>query len=147
MTTARDMRSAEGARISFRQPVSSAGFIDAAWWPRSRDLADELPALLDMLWTAAREITRVTYSLAAWNPAPRRISIGDRTVRLGGFNTSDPHMVRLSDAWGHERIDVLIIPPGTDAAVSDRALLFAGEPNNSYRGDQILELAAASTDG
>ena len=25
----------KAARISFRQPVSTDGFIDAAWWPRS----------------------------------------------------------------------------------------------------------------
>jgi hypothetical protein len=129
------------ARISFRQPVCSAGFIDAAWWPRSRDLISELPALLDVLWTAAREITRVTYHLAAWNTAPRRICVEDRAVRLGGFNTSDPRMVRLSDAWGRERVDVLVIPPTTDPAVAHRALLLAGEADNTYRADQILTLA------
>ena len=36
-------------RIAFRQPVTSSPHIDAAWWPRSRDLAAELPALLDRL--------------------------------------------------------------------------------------------------
>src|SRR6185437_14781281 len=56
------------ARISFRQPVSATGFIDAAWWPRSCDLTTELPPLLDVLWTAAREITRISYHLSAWDP-------------------------------------------------------------------------------
>lgn len=155
MTTARHIRSAaqkpsspaddrDEARVSFRQPASSAAFIDAAWWPRSRDLISELPTLLEALWAASREITRITYNLDAWNPAPRRIRIQDRTVRLGGFHTSDPRMVRLSDAWGRERIDVLVIPPATDAAVADRALMLAGEADSAYRGDQILSLAAAA---
>ena len=61
------------ARISFRQPVSTDGYIDAAWWPRSLDLTVELPPLLDVLWTAARDITRITYSIAGWDPAPRRL--------------------------------------------------------------------------
>jgi len=129
------------ARISFRQPVSSTGFVDAAWWPRSRDLATELPGLLDVLWAAARQVTRITYNLAGWDPAPRRMSIQGRTVRLGGFNTSDPHMVRLSDTGRRERIDVLVILPGTDQAVAERALRLAGEADSAYCADEILALA------
>src|SRR6185503_17877724 len=63
------------ARIRFRQPVSTAGYVDAAWWPRSLDLTAELPALLDVMWTAGREISRVTYSIAGWAPAPRRLRV------------------------------------------------------------------------
>jgi hypothetical protein len=134
------------ARISFRQPVSTDGFIDAAWWPRSIDLTTELPALLDVLWTAAREITRITYNTDAWNPAPRRMRIQDRTVRLGGFTTSDPLTIRLSDAWGHERIDILVIPPTTDPAIAQRALLLASQPDSPYRADEILTRAGYPAD-
>ena len=95
--------SADAARISFRQPISTSGFIDAAWWPRTLDLTREVPALFEVLWTADREINRITYNTAAWDSAPRRMIIEGRTVRLGGFTTSDPLTVRLSDAWGRER--------------------------------------------
>jgi hypothetical protein len=134
------------ARISFRQPVSAVGFIDAAWWPRSTDLTSELPPLLDVLWTAAREINRITYNTAAWNPAPRRMRIEDRSVRLGGFTTSDPLTVRLSDAWGRERIDILVIPPATDPAIAQRTLLLASEPDSLYRADEIVTRAGNPTD-
>jgi hypothetical protein len=134
------------ARVSFRPPASSTGFIDAAWWPRSSDLAAELPALLDVLWTAAREINRITYSFAGWDPAPRRIRVEGRTVRLGGYHTSDTDTVRLTDAWGRERIDVVIIPATTDAAVAEKALQLAGEADNAYRSDEILTLAASSVE-
>jgi hypothetical protein len=130
--------SAEAARISFRQPVSIAGFIDAAWWPRSLDLTTELPPLLEVLWTAAREINRISYNTGAWDPAPRRMRLEGRTVRLGGFATGDPLTVRLSDAWGTERIDILVIAPSTDPAVAQRALLLASEADNPYRADEIL---------
>jgi hypothetical protein len=159
MTTARSLHSADSpsheppestsdtaARISFRQPVSTAGFIDAAWWPRSIDLTSELPALLDVLWTAAREITRITYNLQAWTAAPRRMHIDGRTVRLGGFATSDPLTVRLSDAWGRERVDILVIPPTTDPAIAQRALLLASEADNPHRADDILTRADNPTD-
>lgn len=134
------------ARIALRQPVSGAGFIDAAWWPRSRDLSTELSPLLDVLWTTGREITRITYNLAAWDAAPRRLRIEGRTVRLGGFATSDPLTVRLSDAWGRERLDLLVIAPGTDPAVAKRALLLAGEADSPYRAAEILDRAADPAD-
>ena len=133
--------SAEAARISFRQPVSNSGFIDAAWWPRSRDLTSELPLLLEVLWTAAREINRITYNFAAWDRAPRRMRIEGRTVRLGGFATSDPLTVRLSDAWGAERIDILVIAPNTDPALAQRVLLLASEADSPYQAAEILTRA------
>jgi hypothetical protein len=81
--------SALAARVSFRQPVTSAPHIDAAWWPRSRDLEAELPGLLDVLWTAARDMNRVSYAIDSWLPAPRRLDIEGRLVRLGGFTHQD----------------------------------------------------------
>jgi len=135
--------SGQAARISFRQPVSRSGFIDAAWWPRSRDLTSELPPLLEVLWTAAREVDRVTYNIAAWDPAPRRMRIEGRVVRLGGFSTSDPLTIRLSDAWGAERIDILVIAATTDASLAQRALLLASKADSPYRADEILTRAGS----
>jgi hypothetical protein len=132
------------ARVSFRQPVSADGFIDAAWWPRSRDLTVELPALLNGLWAAGREITSVTYNLSVWDPAPRRMIVQGRKVRLGGFATSDPSTVRLVDAWERERIDVLVIAPGTEPALAERILQLAAEPGSQLRADEILTRAGAA---
>ena len=137
---------AEPARISFRQPVSTSGFIDAAWWPRSLDLTSELPPLFEVLWTAAREISRITYNTGAWDPAPRRMRIEGRTVRLGGFATSDPLTVRLSDAWGAERVDVVVIAPPTDAALARRVLLLASQANSLYRAEEILTRAGVAAE-
>lgn len=134
---------AEAARISFRQPVSPSGFIDAAWWPRSSDLTTELPPLLEVLWTASRDVNRITFNVGAWGPAPRRMHIDGRTVRLGGFSTSDPLTVRLTDAWGAERIDILVIAPTTDAAVAQRALQLASTAESPYRAGEILDRAGS----
>lgn len=140
----------ERSRISFRQPISTGGFIDAAWWPRTRDLTIELPALMDVLWTAGREINRITFNLHAWKPAPRRMRIEGRTMRLGGFATSDPQSVRLSDPWGAERVDILVIAPETDPAVAQRIFDLASETDNPYRAQEIIDeargTAADSTD-
>ena len=132
----------QAARISFRQPVSTSGFIDAAWWPRSLDLTVELPPLMDTLWTAAREITRISYPLSTWNRAPQRMQIEGRSVRLGGFATSSPHTVTLFDARRRDRIDILVIAPDTDPAVAERALRLASQAEGPYRAEDILTRAA-----
>ncbi len=130
-----------GARVAFRQPVESAGFVDAAWWPRSTDLRAELPALLDVLWTAGREITRVTYNSDYWGAVERRIQVQGRMVRVGGYQHQNPLLLGLVDAWGNDRLDVLVIPPETDEAVARRALHLAAEPGGTNRPERIMELA------
>lgn len=137
---------ADTSRIRFRQPVSESGYIDAAWWPRSRDLAVELPALLDLLWCAGRDISRVTYNLADWDVAPRKLLVDGRVVRLGGFSAGERNAVRLSDAWRRERIDVVVIAPTTDAQQAGRAMTLAGRSDNPYRGAEILSRAENNTD-
>lgn len=135
------------ARVSFRQPVTSAPHVDAAWWPRSRDLAAELPALLDVLWTAAREVDRVTYPINSWLPVPLRLDIEGRRVRLGGFTHQDPSMISLRDAWGAERIDILVIPPEAEEDLAAAAMALASRSGRNERAARILELAAGDTAG
>lgn len=129
------------ARVLFRQPVTEDGFLDAAWWPRSHDLTAELPALMDILWLASRDVMRVSYALDFWDPAPRRLSVTGRIVRLGGFHTQMPGLLTLIDAWGRDRINVMVIPPDTDPAIANQALtLVAGKPNSDHP-DQVLQHA------
>jgi hypothetical protein len=134
-------QAATHARVLFRQPVTGEGFLDAGWWPRSRDLAFELPSLLDVLWTAGRDVMRASYALDFWDPAPRRLRVAGHVVRLGGFHTQIPGLLTLIDPWGDDRIDVLVIPPDTEPAVADRALaIVAGEPSRAHP-DQVLQRA------
>ena len=133
------------ARISFRQPVSASGYVDAAWWPRQADLTAELPALLEVVWTAGREITHVTYNLTMWEAAPRRLRVQNRMVRLGGFATSDPLTIRLTDSAGQERIDVLVVPPATDPSAAHRALMLAAVADSPYTAAEIMSLATGAT--
>lgn len=133
------------ARVRFRQPVSPAGFVDAGWWPRSRDLSVELPPLLDVLWTAGRDVNRVLYNLEFWEPVPRHLIVAGRSVRLAGFRQQSPLMIGLMDAWGRERIDVLVVDPDTDRKVALRALTLAGRADGSDRAERIMQLAGLSS--
>jgi hypothetical protein len=129
------------SRVSFRQPVSDEGFIDAGWWPRSRDLAVELPPLIDVLWTSFRDVTRVSYAVDFWDPAPRQLRVEGKVVRLRGFHTQMPMLLSLVDAWDSERIDVLVIRPETDPEVAERALILASGDPCSDRPEQMLQRA------
>jgi len=135
--------SALAARVSFRQPVTSAPHVDAAWWPRSHDLDAELPALLDVLWTAARDVDRISYPLHSWLPVPRRLEIEGRRVRLGGFTHQDPSMISLRDAWGAERIDILVVPPEAEEEFAAAAMVLASRSGPNERAARMLDLAAA----
>ena len=133
---------AVAARVSFRQPATSEPHVDAAWWPRSPDLEAELPGLLDVIWTAAREVDRVSYAIDSWLPVPRRLNIEGRRVRLGGFLHQDPTMISLRDAWGVERIDILVIPPETEPDLAAAAMALASHSGPNQRAARMLELAA-----
>ncbi|WAX55094.1 DUF5994 family protein [Jatrophihabitans cynanchi] len=129
------------ARVSFRQPVTSAPHVDAAWWPRSRDLTAELPGLLEVLWTAARDVDRVSYPVGSWLPVTRRLDIDGRRVRLGGFTHQDPSMISLHDAWGAERIDILVIPPDAEPGLAAAVMVLANRSGPNERASRMLELA------
>lgn len=129
------------SRVSFRQPVNDEGFVDAGWWPRSRDLIVELPPLLDLLWTSFRDVTRVSYAVDFWNHAPHHLRVEGKLIRLGGFHTQTPMLLSLIDAWGRDRIDMLVIRPETDPAVAQRALTLASGGPSSDHPEQILNRA------
>jgi hypothetical protein len=118
------------ARVSFRQPVESTGSVDAGWWPRSTDLAAEIVALLDVLWTGGREMRRVSYNLDSWDSAPRRMVIGGHLVHLGGYHLQSARVLSLSDARHGDTVDLLIIPFDTDPALAQRLLEMASESGN-----------------
>jgi hypothetical protein len=130
------------ARISLRQPVSEAGYVDAAWWPRSRDLAAELPALFDALWTARRDVDRVSYNLPFWEPTPRRMHIDERVAHVHGYHIQDPLVLTVFDTSGDEHIDILVVRPEADADFAERVLRLAGGVGSVERPDRILKIAA-----
>jgi Family of unknown function (DUF5994) len=139
-----DSPAVAAARITFRQPVSPTGFIDAAWWPRTTDLTAELPEVLTGLWSVGREIFRISYSLDVWDRAPRRLWVHGRQVRLGGFTTIDPLTAVFSDARGKDHIDALVIPPATDPDIAHRAMTIASEAGDPCRAAEIMDRAASS---
>ena len=134
-------QTATDCRISFRQPVSRDGSVDAAWWPRSADLTAELPALLNVFRTAGRPMTRVVYNLDSWDPAPRMLRLAGELVHVGGYHYGDPRMMTVTDAWQVDTADLLVIPSDTDPAIAERLLNNATVPGNLDTAKQMNETA------
>ncbi|NEK59847.1 hypothetical protein GCU56_18485 [Geodermatophilus sabuli] len=150
MTTTRETLAAEGhrggidVRVSLRADAGAGEQpFDGAWFPRSRDLAVEVPELIAALDKRGVRVERFTYALDAWAPAPRKVVVGGRVVRTGGFRSMDPGVVCLTWAGGNRRADLLVVPPETDVITGARALRLCtrrGLPNSP----QMVMAAARS---
>ena len=132
-------------RVSLREDAGSGRTpFDGGWFPRSRDLAVEVRELVAELDRRGLRVERFTYALDAWEPVDRKLVVGDRVVRTGGFRSMDPHVVSLTWDAGTRRADLLVVPPETDVLTGARALRLAvrqGLP----RSPQMVLGAARST--
>ena len=129
MTTTRMARGQDGfrggidVRVSLRADAGSGeNAFDGAWFPRSSDLAVEVPELVAALDRRGVRVERFTYPLEPWLPAPRKLVVDGRVVRTGGFRSMDPGVVCLSWAGGSRVADLLVVPPDTDVITGVRAL-------------------------
>ncbi len=113
--------------------------LDGAWWPRSRSLTDELPALIVDLHRRGVRISRVAFRMENWDAAPRRLSADARAIRLGWFQGLDPHLVRLTGGEGGQaRLDLLVVPPDTREPVATGAMAAASAPENHGSATAVL---------
>ncbi|SDF45079.1 hypothetical protein SAMN05216553_101699 [Lentzea fradiae] len=143
-------------RLRLRPKALTAGYVDGAWWPRSRDLAAELPALLAVLAVRLGDISRVSYSLGEWDTAPRQIAVGEGRARLNGFRSGPAHTVDVIAA-DRRRLTLLLVPPDTEPTAAHEAMMHAAERENidtvevllaviaGARGSTVDPMAAGST--
>lgn len=126
------------ARTAFAPNASAqtAPETDGAWWPRSRTLADELPAFF-AAWPADHgRIQRILYSSPDWDDHPHSVNVPGRRVKTGTFPREDTHVLTVSM---EDRTDHLIrvIAPGTADAAAQRALDGNPHASDAPNGDQI----------
>jgi hypothetical protein len=132
-------------RVSFRDNAGDGSSpFDGAWFPRTRDLAAELPELIAELDRRGVRVERFTYPLDAWSPVPRKIVVSDRIIRTGGFRSMDPGVVCLTWDGGRRRADLLVVPPETDVLTGVRALRLCTR-RGLPRSPKMVLAAARST--
>jgi hypothetical protein len=116
---------APAARLALKTDGPTRGLLDGAWWPRSRDLLTELPALTGMLDPLWGRITRVAVNPEHWPVIPSKVPVDGHIVKVGWFTPEiDPHNLLLL-SYGTGRWDLLVIPPETGAASAARLMAAA----------------------
>ncbi len=116
---------APAARLALKTDGASRGLLDGAWWPRSRDLLSELPALTDVLDPLWGRITRIAVNPRHWPVIPRKVPVDGHIVKVGWFTPEiDPHKLLLL-SYGTGRWDLLVIPPETGAESAARLMAAA----------------------
>jgi hypothetical protein len=124
-------------RLRLKPKAPTTGYVDGAWWPRSRDLSAELPALLAVLAVRLGPIHRVSYNFSAWDDAPLRIHVDGQLVRLGGFHSQHTQTV---DVLGLNRpcLTLLVVPPDTSRSTAHDVLMRAARRGNADRINELL---------
>jgi hypothetical protein len=144
-STTRSVSSIDGhprLRLRLKPQGPVTGFVDGGWWPRSRDLPAELPALLAVLAVRMGPVEGVSYNLDAWEPAPRRITLDGRLVRLAGYRSQNPATVDVLSAA--HRVTLLVVAPDAAPASAHGALMAAGHRGNTERVDALLHAEPAT---
>ncbi|MFI6473149.1 DUF5994 family protein [Streptomyces sp. NPDC050516] len=146
----RDPPTASNGRLALKPAGASRGLLDGAWWPRSRDLLRELPALIDVLDPLWGRITRIAVNPEHWPVVPCKIPVTGHVVKAGWFKAEqDPHKL-LVLSYGTGRWDLLVIPPQTSPAAAARLMAAASDPaglaltaSALIAGDEALHGASA----
>jgi hypothetical protein len=131
-------------RLALIDPPAVRATLDGAWWPRTRDLTQELPALLEELHRRGIRVTRVAYNPDLWGPAPRRLDADGRTIRLGWFRDLDRQLLNMTGDSSRGRLDFLVVPPDTTAAAAEHAFSAATGRANRQAPTELLDTLSAA---
>ncbi|MFF4578131.1 DUF5994 family protein [Streptomyces sp. NPDC001389] len=115
---------------------SREGLLDGAWWPRTRDIGTELPALIRVLTGHLGPITRVGVDASAWNGIPTRLVIDGQVVHLDSAPVGDDTV--LVTRGRNDHFALLVVPPDTAAATAREAMARAVRADNITPAAQLL---------
>jgi hypothetical protein len=129
-------------RLRLKPKAPATGSVDGGWWPRSWDLATELPDLLAVLAVRLGRIERVSYHLGEWGDTVHKVGVDGGVVRLDGFRTQHANTVDVLSA--RDRVALLVVPPEMSEQAAHTALMTAAHRGNTDDVESLL--AAAETD-
>jgi len=124
-------------RLRLRPMSSRRTLLDGGWWPRSADPAAELPGLILAIDGRCGRVTRLMLGPAGWDSQPRRLSAAGGVVKLGWF-PGQPAGLLTVFCGSNDRIDLLVVPPGTAAAHAQAAMELAASAANLIHTPDIL---------
>jgi len=116
--------------------MTPTGQVDGGWWPRSTDLAAELPDLFSALVPQIGPIERVSYHLGDWDAAPRKIRFEGAVALLGGYHWQRAATVDVLTA--RRTLTLRVVPPDTAPIAAQDALAAAvADGTPSAGGDEV----------
>lgn len=127
------------ALLRLETTSSRQGRLDGAWWPHTRDLETELPALISVLTGYLGPITRVGLDASAWSGLPTRLVIDGRVVHLDSDPVGDDTV--LITRGHNDLFALLVVPPDTAADAARAAMARAVRADNITSAAQILVAA------
>ncbi len=123
-------------RLRLKPKAPATGYVDGAWWPRSDELALELPDLLMVLSVRLGPIEQVIFNLGGWAKAPTDIAVSGKPVRLGG-STGQP-VDTIQVIGDQHRLILLVIAPGSDQKLAHDAMMSAAAPDDASTIEDLL---------
>ena len=136
-----DPSTPSGLRLRVKPPCESCGFVQGAWWPRSRRLTTELPALLSALSRRFGHIDQVVYDESEWARTPSAVDFADGRVILKGLSDRSTNTISVIGAAFGE-VTLLVVPPYSDPAVAYASVIAAADLDNESRADELLGIDA-----
>ncbi|MFI8264169.1 MULTISPECIES: DUF5994 family protein [unclassified Streptomyces] len=124
------------ALLRLETTQSREGLLDGAWWPRTRDIETELPALISVLTGHLGPITRVGVDASAWNGLPARLVIDGQVVHLDSDPVGDDTV--LITRGHNDHFALLVVPPDTTADAARQAMARAVRADNVTQAAQLL---------
>lgn len=124
------------ALLRLETTQSRQGLLDGAWWPRSRDVTIELPALITALTAHLGPIMRVGLDASAWGDVPTRLVIDGQVVHLDADPVGDDTV--LVTRGHNDHFALLVVPPDTTADAAREAMARAVRADNITQATQIL---------
>ncbi len=128
-------------RLRLKPKAPQSGYVDGAWWPRSDDLATELPDLLAVLSVRLGPIGRVLFNRNEWATPSPKFATGGRRVRLDRYRLQPANTVEVL-GLNRNRIVLLVVPPNTDPDEAHATLMAAAAPSNDSTVDSLLMVGA-----
>lgn len=108
-------------RLRLRPRRDGTGHIDGVWWPRTQDLAAELPGLLTALRPRLGLVRQVVYDPTGWSPSARHLQLGSHRTHLDPYPFELFNTMHVRSAHGIVVI-LQVIPSTTDGTAANAAL-------------------------
>ncbi|MEU0399137.1 DUF5994 family protein [Streptomyces sp. NPDC006197] len=115
---------------------SRQGVLDGAGWPRTREVEQEVPALVSVLSEHLGPIIRVGPDATAWDGIPTRLVIDDRGVHLDSFPVGDDTV--LITRGDKDHFALMVVPPDTEADAARTATARAVHADNITQATEFL---------